>query len=54
MRFGVPFAAVVLSFSGGALRAQTFDASGNLMLNGAYYMRDVAYSNVSEVGVIGL
>ncbi len=54
MRFAIPFAAAALSFSGGALRAQTFDASGNSMLNGAYYMRDVAYSGVSEVGVIGL
>ncbi len=54
MRFATPFAAAALSFSGGALLAQTFDASGNSMLNGAYYMRDVAYSSVSEVGVIGL
>jgi uncharacterized protein (TIGR03437 family) len=54
MRFAIPFAAAALSFSGGVLPAQTFDASGNSMLNGAYYMRDVAYSGVSEVGVIGL
>ena len=36
-----------------SLHAQTFDSSGNSVLNGAYFIREVMFTQIDATGAIG-
>ena len=48
-----PLAVLFVTFLGGPLTAQVFDNSGNGMLNGKYYFRELLFTSTDEVAVYG-
>src|SRR6266568_2784195 len=46
-------AVLIAALASSNARAQTFDASGNSLLTGNYFVRQILFSNLSNTGTIG-